>query len=553
MSGRWYKTAVVYCLEVDCFQDSNGDGKGDLRGLISRLDYLSRLGVTCLWLNPIHPTPHRDDGYDVADYYGVDPRLGTLGDFAELIAEAEQRGIRIILDLVVNHTSSEHPWFQSARSSPDSPYRDWYVWSDAEPPDRRQGIVFPGEQRETWSFDEEANAWYFHRFYDFQPDLNWANPQVRTEIKKVMGFWLQLGAAGFRIDAAPFVLEQVKAGVDPAPKDFAILDDWRQNLQWRRGGDAVLLCEANVAPDELSAYLGERPDGPNDRAHMLFSFVLNTKLWLALARSDAEPLVEALHHLPRVPVMAQWATFLRNHDELDLSTLTDEQRGDVFAAFGPRADMRLFGRGIRRRLAPMFRGDHRHMELAYALQFAMPGTPVLRYGEEIGMGESLALPGREAIRTPMQWDAGAAAGFSAAPREQLSRPAVTRGRYGARTVNVRAQQRDPGSLLRWFEQLIRTLRECPEIGTGQCTVLDVPLPRSVLAHRFDAPEGTILLLHNLRDEPVRVQIGKLDDVAGEPFEAFADGPYEPPTARLEDLDLRGWGYRWIRLRRGTGP
>jgi maltose alpha-D-glucosyltransferase / alpha-amylase len=552
MSERWYKSAVVYCLEVDCFQDSDGDGRGDLRGLISRLDYLSRLGVTCLWLNPIHPTPHRDDGYDVADYYGVDPRLGTLGDFAELIAEAEQRGIRIILDLVVNHTSNDHPWFQSARSSPDSPYRDWYVWSDTEPPDRRQGIVFPGEQRETWTFDEQAKAWYFHRFYDFQPDLNWANPQVRSEIKKVMGFWLELGAAGFRVDAAPFVLEQVKAGADPAPKDFGILDDWRQHLQWRRG-DAVLLCEANVAPDELSAYLGERPDGPNDRAHMLFSFVLNTKLWLALARSDAEPLVEALQHLPRVPAMAQWATFLRNHDELDLSTLTDEQRRDVFTAFGPRADMRLFGRGIRRRLAPMFRGDRRHIELAYALQFAMPGTPVMRYGEEIGMGENLALPGREAIRTPMQWDAGAAAGFSAAPRAQLSRPVVTRGRYGARTVSVRAQQRDPGSLLRWFEQLIRTLRECPEIGVGQCTVLDVPLPRSVLAHRFDAPEGAVLLLHNLRDEPIRVQIGKLGDVAGQPFEVFSDGPYEPPTARLDDLELRGWGYRWIRLRRGTGP
>ena len=550
MSQRWYKAAVVYCLEVDCFQDSNGDGKGDLRGLISRLDYLSRLGVTCLWLNPIHPTPHRDDGYDVADYYGVDPRLGTLGDFAELIAEAEQRGIRIILDLVVNHTSNEHPWFQSARSSPDSPYRDWYVWSDTEPPDRLQGIVFPGEQRETWSFDEQAKAWYFHRFYDFQPDLNWANSQVRTEIKKVMCFWLQLGAAGFRVDAAPFVLEQVKAGVDPGPKDFAILDDWRQNLQWCRG-DAVLLCEANVAPDELRAYLGERPDGPNDRAHMLFSFVLNTKLWLALARSDAEPLVEALHHLPRVPAMAQWATFLRNHDELDLSTLTDEQRGDVFTAFGARADMRLFGRGIRRRLAPMFRGDRRHMELAYALQFAMPGTPVLRYGEEIGMGEDLSLKGREAIRTPMQWSAAPNGGFSTAAPNQLVRPVVTGGDFGFENVNVRLQRNDSSSLLAWFERMMRTLRECPEINTGSCTHVDVPTPPGVLAHRADDDTGTVLFLHNLDEQDATADLGVLENVAEAPTEMLADRDYG--DIDLGKLAVAGYGYRWIRLCRHLSP
>jgi maltose alpha-D-glucosyltransferase/alpha-amylase len=312
------------------------------------------------------------------------------------------------------------------------------------------------------------------------------------------------------------------------------------------------LCEANVPRDDLSAYFAGRTDGPNDRAHMLFAFLINTRLWLALARADAEPLVEVLHALPRVPAMAQWATFLRNHDELDLSQLTDEQRNDVFAEFAPRADMRLFGRGIRRRLAPMFRGDRRRMELAYALQFSMPGTPVLRYGEEIGMGENLALPGREAIRTPMQWDAGRNGGFSTGPSDGLLRPVGTRGRFGTRSVNVRAQQRDPDSLLRWFEQLIGILRECPEIGTGECAVLDPPMPRSVLAHRFDAPEGSILLLHNLSADPVQVQIGKLDGMSGPPFEVFADGPYERPTARLADLDLRGYGYRWIRLRRANG-
>jgi len=356
--------------------------------LISRLDYLARVAVTCLWLNPIHPSPGRDDGYDVADFYGVNPYLGSLGDFCELARLARERGIRIVLDLVVNHTSDEHPWFVSARSNADSPFRDWYVWSAEEPPNRLQGTVFPGEQRETWTFDDQAQAWYFHRFYEFQPDLNWSNPDVRAEIAKVMGFWLQLGASGFRIDAAPFVLEQVSPGIDAGPQDFSILESWRQEAQWQQG-DSVLLCEANVAPQDVVQFTGARRDGPSDRAQMMFDFLLNPRIWLSLARSDAEPLIDALTTAVALPAGAQWATFLRNHDELDLSRLTDEQRGDVFAAFAPREEMRLYGRGIRRRLAPMLGGDLRHVQLAYALQFSLPGTPVLRYGEEIGMGEDL--------------------------------------------------------------------------------------------------------------------------------------------------------------------
>jgi maltose alpha-D-glucosyltransferase/alpha-amylase len=548
VADRWYKEAVIYCIEVDSFQDSNGDGWGDLPGLTSRLDYLARLGVTCLWLNPIHPSPLRDDGYDVSDYYNVDPRLGSLGDFAELALQARQRGIRLLLDLVVNHTSDQHPWFVSARNDRDSPYRDWYVWSDEEPPDRRQGIVFPGEQTETWTYDDVAGAWYFHRFYDFQPDLDWSNPDVRAEIKKVMAFWLQLGADGFRIDAAPFVLEQVRPGVDPGPLDFSILDDWRQDVQWHKG-DAVLLCEANVDAEDIPKYCAAAPEGPNDRAHMMFSFGLNAQLWLALARSDAEPLVEALKAMPRLPAMAQWATFLRNHDELDLSRLTEEQRADVMRAFAPKPQMRIYERGIRRRLAPMLGNDRRHIELAYSLQFTMPGTPVLRYGEEIGMGENLALDGRNAIRTPMQWDGDRGAGFSTADPGDLVTPIPTRGTFSARRVNVRDQSRDAGSLLRWFEQLIRVLRECPEIGVGTPSVLDRPLPRAVLAHRFDAPEGSILLLHNLADRAVTIDLDGLD-ASDQTYEVFADTAYEPVGRRLTGLPLNGWGYRWLRLRRG---
>jgi maltose alpha-D-glucosyltransferase/alpha-amylase len=549
VSERWYKEAVIYCVEVDVFQDSNGDGCGALPGLTSRLAYLRRLGVTCLWLNPIHPSPQRDDGYDVSDFYAVDPRLGTLGDFVELTTQARSRGIRVLLDLVVNHTSDEHPWFQSARADPASPYRDWYVWSADEPADRRQGIVFPGEQTETWTFDRRAGEWYFHRFYDFQPDLNWSNPEVRAEVRKIMAFWLQLGASGFRIDAAPFVLEQVSADVDPGPKDFSILDDWRQDVQWRNG-QAVLLCEANVDPEDLATYCTAGPGEPNDRAHLLFAFNVNARLWLALARQEAEPLVEALSTLPKLPAMAQWATFLRNHDELDLSRLTDEQRSDVMKAFAPRPGMRLFNRGIRRRLFSMMDGDQARTRLAYSLQFTMPGTPVLRYGEEIGMGEDLKLPGRQAIRTPMQWNTGRNGGFSTAPARELVQPVPTRGRFGPRLVNVRSQRRDSDSLLQWFEELIRTLRECPEIGVGTPGVIDIALPRSVLLHRFDAPEGSILLLHNLSGQAVTVDLSPVD-FGPDPSEVFADADYMAIDADLAKTELHAWGYRWVRLRRGT--
>lgn len=560
MGDRWYEQAVIYCVEVDLFADSDGDGWGDLGGLTGRLDYLSRLGVDCLWLNPIHPTPHRDSGYDVADYYGIDPRLGDLGDFAELVQAAGQRGIRIILDLVVNHTSNEHPWFRSACADPDSPYRDYYVWSQQEPPDRRQGIVFPGEQTETWTFHETAGAWYFHRFYDFQPDLNWSNPAVREEIRKVMGFWLALGVAGFRIDAAPFVLETVSPTQPSGEKDFSILDEWRQHVQWRTG-DAVLLCEANVDTEDLPRYTRAAPDGPNDRAQLLFSFLVNPRLWLALARQEAEPIVEIFAEVPALAPHAQWATFLRNHDELDLSRLTEIQRQQTFAAFAPKTTMREFGRGIRRRLAPMLRGNQRQIRLAYSLQFSMPGTPVLRYGEELGMGENLALPGRNAIRTPMQWDDTRNAGFSTAEKADLMAPVVTGGRFGFRTVNVRDQQRDESSLLRWFEQLIRVLKQTPEIGSGTGSVVDLPVPASVLVHRFDSEEGAVLLVHNLADTAHVIDLSALRPVtrprnggrAERPWEVFADGPYPPPAADLSGLELAGFGFRWIRLRHGRGP
>ncbi|HEY7174176.1 MAG TPA: alpha-amylase family protein [Micromonosporaceae bacterium] len=544
MSEHWYDEAVVYCLDVELFADSDDDGVGDFRGLIGRLDYLSRLGVTCLWLNPIHPTPNRDDGYDVADYYTVDPRLGTLGDFAELLHQASNRGIRIIIDLVVNHTSDEHAWFRDAVGDAESKYREWYVWSQHEPEDRFQGVVFPGEQDETWTYHRSARSWYYHRFYRFQPDLNVAHAAVRNEIKKIMGFWLQLGVAGFRIDAAPFVIELTEPNNPDPTHDFDFLTEMREYASWRRG-DALLLAEANVPADQLAAYVGDR-GGSANRIQMLFDFLLNDAMILGLARQSAEPIVVALSQAPELPEGAQWATFLRNHDEIDLSRLTAEQREEVFAAFGPDDNMRLYGRGIRRRLAPMLGGDRRRIEVAYSLQFTLRGTPVIRYGEEIGMGDDLSLDGRDAIRTPMQWSGNPGAGFSAAP--ETIRPIIDKGRYGNRAVNVTAQRHDPTSLLAWFERMIRTLRESPEVGTGRCTAIDRPFAPGVLVHRADDHSGTMLFLHNLADSPAAVDLSGLAAESDYPNQVFGDQAYDEPLD-LGALKLGGYGYRWIRLRR----
>ena len=547
MTDRWYEKAVIYCLDIDTYADSNGDGVGDIRGLIGRLDYLARLGVTCIWLNPVHPSPDRDDGYDVQDFYNIDPRFGTLGDFAELLHQADSLGIKVIIDLVVNHTSDRHPWFVSARSSPDSPYRDWYVWSDTEPADRHQGMVFPGEQDATWTYDRTAKAWYYHRFYKFQPDLNIRNPEVRAEIKKICAFWLQLGVSGFRMDAVPFILEQTEPGNPNSPKDMEFLTELRQHVQWRKG-DAVLLAEANVEPDQLVPFFGDG-GGSSNRIHMLFDFMLNGRLMLALARENPEGIIDALQDTPKLPMGGQWATFLRNHDEVDLSRLTTEQRAEVFAKFGPDESMQLYGRGIRRRLAPMLGNDRRHIELAYALQFSLRGTPVLRYGEEIGMGDDLSLDGRDAIRTPMQWSYLPNGGFSTAAPKDLVRPVISGGEYGYETVNVTQQRHDPNSLLSWFERMIRTLREAPEVGSGTCKHVDVATPRGVLVHRCDDTTGTMLFVHNLSGEPGVVDLGGLAEEAEFPNDVLADQEY-PEPGKLDAIQVGGHGYRWIRLRRG---
>ena len=485
INDLWYKNAVIYCLSVGTYLDSDGDGVGDFNGLMQRLDYLQGLGATAIWLMPFQPSPHRDDGYDIADYYNVDPRYGTLGDFVEFAHDAKQHGIRILIDLVVNHTSDQHPWFKEARRDPKSRYREWYVWSKVKPRGANQGVVFPGVQKSTWSYDAEAKAWYFHRFYDFQPDLNTSNPAVQSEILKIMGFWVQQGVSGFRMDAVPFVISTKGPQVTRPKEQYDMLRRFREFLQWRQG-DLIVLAEANVLPDTDLNYFGEA----GERMQMMFNFQVNQNLFYALAAADSGPLVKAIQATKPRPATAQWGQFLRNHDELDLGRLSEQQRQKVFSGFAPNPEMQLYDRGIRRRLAPMLKGDRRRIEMAYSLMFTLPGTPVLRYGDEIGMGDDLSLPERNCARTPMQWSNEPHGGFTKSDRPIL--PVISGGPYGYEHVNAAIQRRHPDSPLNWTERIIRMRKEVPEIGWGDFTVLPVGDP-AVLVMRYDWRNNSVLV------------------------------------------------------------
>ncbi|QYG93199.1 trehalose synthase [Iamia sp. SCSIO 61187] len=541
-SDLWWKTAVVYCLDVETFLDWDGDGTGDVAGLVQRLDYLAELGVTCLWLMPFYPTPDRDDGYDITDFYGVDPRLGNHGDIVELFRTANDRGIRVIVDLVVNHTSDRHPWFRSARASRSSRYRDWYVWSDDPPPTKPSDIVFPDQETSIWQWDDKAGQHYLHRFYRHQPDLNVSNPAVRDEIAKVMGFWLSLGVSGFRVDAVPFFIETAQLHDESLPDPHTYLKTLRAFLS-RRQGDAIMLGEVNLAHDQQYEFVGG-DDG--DELTMLFDFITMQRLYLALARADAEPLVEALRDRPELPRHCQWATFVRNHDELTLDKLDDDERAEVFAAFGPDPDMQIYGRGLRRRLPPMLDGDPRRIRMVYSLLFSLPGTPVLFYGEEIGMGEELSAEGRSAVRTAMQWNTHRNGGFSEAAPSRLAAP-VVEGAFGPEHVNVEAQRRDPSSLLRFVTLLAQRYREAPELGWGAMEVLDQP-HRSVLAHRTSHDGASTIAVHNLGAEACTVPLQLADEPEGTRLvDQLCDGATELDARGRVELELEGYGFRWLRV------
>ncbi len=533
----WYKNAVIYCLDVEKYVDGNGDGIGDFDGLTRRLDYLAGLGVTCLWLQPFYPSPNRDNGYDVSDFYGVHPKHGTPGEFVEFMNHAHQRGVRVIIDLVVNHTSVKHPWFQAARKDPKSPFRDWYVWSKTRPADHAEGMVFPGVQKTTWTRDPVAGEYYFHRFYDHQADLNTMNPAVREEIRRIMGYWLQLGVSGFRMDAVPFLISRKGADVNPR-KDFELLHEMRDFLQWRRR-DAILLAEANVPPDERLKYFGEL----GDRLQMMLNFAVNQRLFYAMATADIGPLVRALEATYQRPHAAQWVNFLRSHDELDLGRLSDTQRQRVFEAFGPTKEMQLYNRGIRRRLAPMLNNDRRRLELAFSLVFTLPGTPMLQYGDEIGIGDDLRLPERECARTPMQWSADRHGGFSSARR--TVRPVISDPIYGYKRVNVEAQRRDPHSLLNWMERKIRMRKECPEISWGDWKIVRTNA-EPVLAMRYTWKNHTMFVVHNFSEKPQAVFVDGEDAGSARLIDLLAKNDSRAGENGRHAIQLGPYDYRWFR-------
>jgi maltose alpha-D-glucosyltransferase/alpha-amylase len=538
IADLWYKNAVIYCLDVEKFQDANGDGVGDFEGLMRRLDYLHGLGVTCVWLQPFYPSPNRDNGYDVADFYGVNDKHGSLGDFVTFMNHADALGIRVIIDLVVNHTSVDSPWFQRARTSSDDFFRNWYVWSDIRPKNHKEGIVFPGQQMTTWTKDRKAGQYYFHRFYNHQPDLNTWHPYVRAEIQKIMGFWLQLGVSGFRMDAVPFLIEKKGPGVEHQ-MDFNLLKEMREFLQWR-SSEAIMLAEANVPPDESLDYFA--PEG--DRLQMMLNFPVNQRLFYALATGDIDPLIRALEDTRRRPTNAQWVQFLRSHDELDLGRLTADQRLKVFEAFGPERRMQLYNRGIRRRLTPMLGNDRKKLELAFSLLFSLPGTPMMQYGDEIGIGDDLRLPERECARTPMQWTADRHGGFSRA--KKIVRPVINDPVYGYRKVNVADQRRDPQSILNWTERMIRARKECPEISWGNFVVLRTTVPE-VLAVRYDWRNTSLLTLHNFSSakQTVKVKVDSPHD--GLLVEVFDGHHSKAHNDGLHRVAMDGHAWRWFRV------
>lgn len=537
-SDVWWKNAVFYCLDVETYQDSDGDGIGDFAGLEHRIDHLAGLGITCIWLMPFYPTPNRDDGYDIIDYYSVDPRLGSMGDLVQFVRTARDRGIRVIADLVVNHTSVQHPWFQSARADKNSPYRDWYVWRDAIPEHGPDGLVFPDAEESNWEWDEKAGQYYLHRFYRHQPDLNINNPKVRDEIRKIVGFWLQIGLSGFRVDAVPFLLESegIAEKMEVAPHDW--LRDLRSFIG-RRSGEAILLGEVNLEYEDVRRFFGDEAGG---ELNMCLDFNLNQAVALALVREDAGTLVHAMRAMPTLHADDAWAHFARNHDEWSLDKLTEAERQEVFAAFGPKKEMQLFGRGLRRRIPTMLEGNEARIKMLYSLIFSLPGAPVLFYGEEIGLAENLDIPGRMSVRAPMQWSSGKNGGFSTASREDLRRPVVRDPRWSPDNVSVAQQELEPGSMLNWTERLIRRRRQTPEIAFGTWSFLPFP-EASMFGLTYDWGERKVILIHNLAAQPCKT-FCKLDGTT-EISSLLGDGKADLAKDGKLSIELGEYGFIWL--------
>ena len=535
----WYINALFYEVHVRAYCDSNADGIGDLPGLISKLDYIKSVGVNCVWILPIYPSPLKDDGYDIADYYDVHPDYGTIEDFKHLVQAAHERGLKVIADLVLNHTSDQHPWFQAARSDPNSKYHDYYVWSDTNDKYSDARIIFLDTEESNWTYDEKAGQYFWHRFYSSQPDLNYDNPDVREEMLNVMKFWLDLGIDGFRADAVPYLIEREGTNCENLPETHEILKSIRAYLD-ANYEDKILLAEANQWPKDVRPYFGD-----GDEFNMGFHFPVMPRIYMAIKQGDATPIRWIMAQTPDIPEGTQWCTFLRNHDELTLEMVTEEERQWMWEEYAPVPRMRQ-NLGIRRRLAPLLDNDHRKIMLANALLYSLPGAPIIYYGDEIGMGDNIWLPDRNGVRTPMQWNAGLNAGFSDAPPEMLYSPVISEGKFSYKFVNVAAEENDPESLLTKMKHLIRIRHENPILAMGAYEFL-APEAKAVLTiHRSLGSEDLICIL-NLTDQPQNFQLDLSRWNGAKVIDLLTEDPFPGITTEPYSVTLDPWAFHWLKV------
>jgi maltose alpha-D-glucosyltransferase / alpha-amylase len=537
----WYKDAIIYQLHVRAFYDSNGDGIGDFQGLIQKLGYIQDLGVTAIWLLPFYPSPLRDDGYDIADYTGIHPSYGTLDDFQKFLEEAHRRGICVITEAVVNHTSDQHPWFREARSSRENPRRNWYVWSDTDDRYRGARIIFIDTELSNWTWDPISKSYYWHRFFSHQPDLNFDNPEVREALAGVLKFWMDMGVDGMRLDAVPYLVEREGTNCENLPETHEVLKFLRRKVDEQFPG-RMLLAEANQWPSDVRSYFGDA-----DECHMAFHFPIMPRIFMAVQLEDRKPIVEILQQTPAIPETCQWAIFLRNHDELTLEMVTDEERDYMYETYAKDATMRL-NVGIRRRLAPLLDNDRRKIELMNGLLMSLPGTPVVYYGDEIGMGDHIYLGDRNGVRTPMQWTGGWTGGFSPADPERLYSPLVSNATYCPQAVNVQAQTRSRHSLLSWMQAIIRIRKSARIFGSGSIEFLH-PANHRVLAYIRRSGNEAILVVNNLSSSAQAVELDLRHFKGAIPIE-MAGGNIFPRISELPYLlTLGALQFFWFRLRR----
>jgi maltose alpha-D-glucosyltransferase/alpha-amylase len=539
----WFKDAIFYELHVRAFYDSNDDGIGDFRGLIEKLDYLEELGIDCVWLLPMYQSPLRDDGYDISDFCNIHPDYGTTKDFADLLEAAHGRNIRVIADLVMNHTSDQHSWFQEACASPDSPKRHYYVWSHSDQKYKEARIIFVDTERSNWSWHPQARSYYWHRFFSHQPDLNYGNPEVRQAMLDVLTYWLDMGLDGFRCDAVPYLFEREGTNCENLPETHQYLKEVRRTLDKAYKG-RILLAEANQWPSDVRPYFGD-----GDEFHMSFHFPLMPRLFMGLSAEDRRPITDIFTHTPAIPESCQWCLFLRNHDELTLEMVRDEERNYMYYAYAMDRKMRL-NLGIRRRLAPLLENDRRKIELLNSILFTLPGSPIIYYGDEIGMGDNIALGDRNGVRTPMQWSGDRNAGFSKADAGKLYNPVITDPVYGYQAINVEAQRHTSTSLLNTMKRLIAVRKRYSVFGRGSIEFLR-PRNEKVLAYIRTSEQHTILLVHNLASsaQPVELDLKRFRgavpiEMLGETrFPAIGETPYflslSPYASYWFRLDLKG--------------